>query len=72
MLIQIGSPRSIGHGAQQRCSGDLAGSGTEQVPVGSRPEAARVGEVRAPPAPGEPHASFGLEGFGGSGVVLLA
>jgi hypothetical protein len=36
------------------------------------PEAAQVGDVRAPPAPEEPHASFGLEGFRGSGVVLSA
>jgi hypothetical protein len=34
--------------------------------------AARVGEVGAPPAPREPRASFGLEGFGGSSMVLSA
>jgi hypothetical protein len=28
------------------------------------------GEVRAPPAPGEPRAPFGLEGFGEFGPVL--
>jgi hypothetical protein len=50
--------------------GDLAGSILEEVPVGSWPRAAWVGEVGAPPAPGEPRAPFGLEGFGESGAVL--
>jgi hypothetical protein len=35
-------------------------------------EAAQVGEVGAPLAPGEPRASFGLEGFRGPSVVLSA
>jgi hypothetical protein len=36
--------------------------------MGSWPEATQVGEVGAPPAPGEPRAPFGLEGFGKSGA----
>jgi hypothetical protein len=49
---------------------DLAGLGPKEVPTGFWPEAARVGEGGAPLAPGEPCASFGLGGFGGSSAVF--
>jgi hypothetical protein len=52
--------------------GDSADSGTEEVPVGSWPGVAWVGEVGAPPATREPHVPFGLEGFGEFGAVLSA
>jgi hypothetical protein len=50
----------------------LAGFGTEEAPVGPLPGLAQVAEVRALPALGEPHAPFGLEGFGEFGAVLSA
>jgi hypothetical protein len=52
--------------------GDSIGSGPEEVPVGSWPRMAWVGEVGAPPELEEPCASFVLEGFGGFGTVLSA
>jgi hypothetical protein len=70
MLRPTGSPESMRPGAWGRCSRGLVWFGIEEAPVGSWPRAARVGEVRAPPAPGEPHTPFGLEGFGEYGVVL--
>jgi hypothetical protein len=72
MLRPTNNPESIGLGVWGDALGDSAGSSPEEVTVGSWPGAARVGEVRAPLAPGEPQASFGLEGFGGSGTVLSA
>jgi hypothetical protein len=52
--------------------GDSAGSGPEEVSVGSWLEAAWVGEVGAPLALGKPHASFRIEGFRGFSAVLSA
>jgi hypothetical protein len=72
MLRPTSNPESIGLGAWGRCPGDSAGFGPEEVPVGSWPGAARVGEVGAPLAPGEPRAPFGLEGFEESDAILSA
>jgi hypothetical protein len=51
---------------------DLAGSRPEEAPEGVWPEAAWVGEGRAPLVPGEPCTSFGLGGFEGPGIVFSA
>jgi hypothetical protein len=64
MLIPSSSLESIGLGAWGDASGDMAGSGPEEVPAGFWHMVARVGEGRAPPAPGEPCASFWLGSFG--------
>jgi hypothetical protein len=66
------SPKSIGLGLGGHAIEDSAGSVPEEVPVGSWPEVAQDGEVGVSPAPGKPHASFGLEGLRGSGTVLSA
>jgi hypothetical protein len=52
--------------------GNSVGSGPEEVPMGFWPEAAEVGVGEAPPALGDPCASFGLEVFRGVGAVLSA
>jgi hypothetical protein len=72
MLRPTSSLESMRLGAWGDAMGDSIGFGTEEVPARSWPGAALVGEVGAPPAPGEPHAPFGLEGFRESGIVLSA
>jgi hypothetical protein len=51
-------------------SGDSAGSGPEEAPIGLWPEAAQVGEGGAPPVRGEPCTSFRIGGFEGCGAVF--
>jgi hypothetical protein len=72
MLRLTNSPESMRPRAWGRCSGNLVGSGIEEVFAGSGHEATRVGEVTAPSALGEPRAPFGLEGFRESGAVFSA
>jgi hypothetical protein len=57
-LTPTGYPESIGPGFQGRCLEELGWL--------------RAGEGGAPPVPGEPRASSGLGGFGGSSTVFSA
>jgi hypothetical protein len=70
MLRPTSSPEKMRLGPGGDALGDSVGFDTEEVPARSRPRVAWDGEVRAPPAPGEPCAPFGLEGFGEFGPVL--
>jgi hypothetical protein len=72
MLRPTDSPKSMRLGAWGDALGDSFGSSTKEAPVGSYPRVAWVGEVRVPPPPVEPHAPFGLEGFGESSAVFSA
>jgi hypothetical protein len=72
MLRSTNSLESMRLGLGGDALGASAGSDTKEVPVGSGPRAAWARDVRELPAPGEPHAPFGLEGFREFGVVPSA
>jgi hypothetical protein len=72
MLRPTSGPMSMRLGLGGDALGDSIGSGTEEEPVGSWPRAAQVGDVRAPPALGEPRTPFWLEDFREFGIVFSA
>jgi hypothetical protein len=72
MLRPTSGPKSMRLGLGGDALGDSIGSGTEEEPAGSWPRAAQAGEVRAPPALGEPRTPFWFEGFREFGIVFSA
>jgi hypothetical protein len=68
-MVFTDGPKSIGLGLIGDVLGGSVGFGLEEAPVGLELGATRVGEVGAPPTPGESCAPSGLEGFRDSCAV---
>jgi hypothetical protein len=60
-MVFTDGPKSIGPGLIGDVLGGSVGSGLEEAPVGLELRATQVGEVGAPPTPGESCAPSGLQ-----------